>query len=68
MKQTTWSSLIAVLRHIANSEEPQESDLALELFAEILSMRAFDTSTVMALLAPVPQTDLKAEGERMHTT
>ena len=52
MTYSTWGNLIAVLKHVANSEEAEESDSALELFSEILAMRAFDTSTVMALLAP----------------
>lgn len=60
MTHGTWSNLIAVLKHVANSEEAQESDRALAIFSEILSLRTFDTSTVMALLAPVPNEE---EGE-----
>ena len=53
MMESTWSELIQALRFIANYAEQSESDLAVESFADIISIRPYDTSTVMALLAPI---------------
>ena len=55
MMESTWSELITALRFIANYAEQAESDLALESFADIISIRPYDTSTVMALLRPASE-------------
>ena len=55
MMESTWSELITALRFIANYAEQAESDLALESFADIISIRPYDTSTVMALLRPTSE-------------
>ena len=50
MKETTWAYLIEILKFIANQSNVEESEKALSIFAEIITLRAYDTSTVIAYL------------------
>ena len=50
MKETTWAYLIDILKFIANQSDVEESEKALSIFAEIITLRAYDTSTVIAYL------------------
>ena len=53
MIEQTWRDLIKVLRFVANSEDQADADDALNLFAEIIALRPWDTSQVIAILKPV---------------
>ena len=48
--QGTWELLVDCLKFVANQPDADESEKALSIFADIMSLRAYDTSTVMALL------------------
>ena len=52
MTQSTWENLIAGLRFIANQSDIEESENALNIFADIIAARPYDTSQVMAILKP----------------
>ena len=52
MTQSTWEDLIAALRFMANQSDIEESEHALNIFADIIAARPYDTSQVMAILKP----------------
>ena len=52
MTQSTWEDLITGLRFIANQSDIEESENALNIFADIIAARPYDTSQVMAILKP----------------
>ena len=52
MTQSTWEDLITALRFIANQSDIEESEYALNIFADIIAARPYDTSQVMAILRP----------------
>ena len=52
MTQSTWEQLIAGLRFIANQSDSEESEKALNIFADIIAARPYDTSQVIAILKP----------------
>ena len=70
----TWFDLIACLRFVANQSEAEDgsvnelamadSEQALELFADIIAKRPYDTSRIMAFLRPSREkSSEKAENE-----
>ena len=52
MQQSTWANLVTGLKVVANQPDAEESDQALNIFAEIIAVRPYDTSQVMTLLQP----------------
>ena len=52
MTLSTWEDLITGLRFIANQSDIEESEYALNIFADIIAARPYDTSQVMAILRP----------------
>lgn len=75
----TWFDLIACLRFVANQSEAEDgsvnelamadSEQALELFADIIAKRPYDTSRIMAFLRPSKvaekSADLEGEGDTL---
>ena len=51
MTDTHWQDLIQCLRFVANQSDQGESRDALSIFAEIIRVRSYDTSRIMAILS-----------------
>ena len=61
MSDDNWQDLITCLRFVANQSDPTENKEALALFAEIIRVRPYDTSRIMAILCQSDE-GLSAEG------
>ena len=57
-----WADLLQCLRFVANQADKVESHDALSLFADIIKVRSYDTSRVMAILNPNDEANTDPEG------